>query len=189
MSGAGTHLARCEVMFGIGAGELFVIFIIAIVVIGPRQLPEVARTIGKLFATVKRTSNSLRDQMQDEVKKFQELDEIKEFKTSIEAEMYKVQDTAETYVQKEFEAEGKRLEEETRHMEQAFTTDSGPAAPEPSIAPPAESPALPGPLAYGDATTPPASAGEPPAGTNGSSPGHAGGEPAAPAPNVAKPIS
>jgi len=34
-------------MFGIGGQELFVILIIALLVIGPKNLPEIARTLGK----------------------------------------------------------------------------------------------------------------------------------------------
>jgi len=115
-------------MFGIGAGELLVIFVIAIVVIGPKQLPEVARTLGKLFTTFKRTTNQLRDQMQTEVQKFHEMEEVKEFKTAIESEMYNVQETAETYVKQELETEEKRLEDEARNIDQAFSAEGGPAS-------------------------------------------------------------
>ncbi len=127
-------------MFGIGAGELLVIFIIAIVVIGPKQLPDVARTIGKLFATFKRTTNQLRDQMQSEVQKFHEMEEVKEFKSTIESEMYNMHDVAETYVKQEIESQEQQLVDEARNMEQAFTAEGGPEAPEPAISPPESDP-------------------------------------------------
>jgi sec-independent protein translocase protein TatB len=41
---------------GIGPGELLLIFIIALIVLGPRRLPEVARQIGKLLGDLQRTS-------------------------------------------------------------------------------------------------------------------------------------
>jgi Tat protein translocase TatB subunit len=104
-------------MFGIGAGELFVIFIIAIVVIGPKQLPDVARTIGKTIAMFKRTTNNLRDQMHEEVRKFQEMDEIKEFKNVVESEMYNMKSMTEEHIQKELEAEEQRLNEETHNLD------------------------------------------------------------------------
>jgi sec-independent protein translocase protein TatA len=113
-------------MFGIGVGELVVIFIIAVVVIGPNKLPEVARTIGKAYATAKRATNQFRDQMQEEVKKFQEMDEVKEFRSSLESEIYKVKDAAETYIGAEIAAEEKRLDEETRSIEQSFNAEGGP---------------------------------------------------------------
>jgi Tat protein translocase TatB subunit len=113
-------------MFGIGAGELFVIFIIAIVVIGPKQLPDVARTIAKLFTTFKRTGNQLRDQMQEEVKKFQEMEEIKAFKASIESEIDNVKNTTEKYVQAEIEQEEQRFKDEAKNMERELMSEAGP---------------------------------------------------------------
>jgi sec-independent protein translocase protein TatB len=133
-------------MFGIGVGELFVILIIAVVVIGPQKLPEVARTIGRLFATAKRTTNQLRDQMHEEVRKFEDIEEVKEFKSVVQSELYNMQEATHSYVQHEMEQEEKRLESEVRNIEQALTAEGGPApdsAPSvaPSIAPPADAPA------------------------------------------------
>jgi Tat protein translocase TatB subunit len=121
-------------MFGIGAGELFVIFIIAIVVIGPKQLPDVARTIGKLFVTFKRTGNQLRDQMHEEVKKFQEMEEIKEFRSSIESEISTVKDTAEEYIKSEIDQEEQRFRDEAKNLERELTAEGGPLSPEVSAA-------------------------------------------------------
>ena len=118
-------------MFGIGAGELFVIFIIAIVVIGPKQLPDVARTIGKVFTTFKRTSNQLREQMHEEVRKFQEMDEIKDFKSSLESEIASVKDTAEEYVQAEFNQEEQRFKDEAKSLERELMAEGGPLNPDP----------------------------------------------------------
>ena len=47
-------------MFGIGMTELLVIFVIGLVVLGPKRLPELARTLGKSLAEFRRASNDLR---------------------------------------------------------------------------------------------------------------------------------
>jgi Tat protein translocase TatB subunit len=47
-------------MFGIGMTELLVIFVIGLIVLGPKKLPELARTLGKSLAEFRRASNDLR---------------------------------------------------------------------------------------------------------------------------------
>ena len=45
---------------GVSITELTVIFLVALVLFGPEQLPVLARSLGKLTGQVKRTSDSLR---------------------------------------------------------------------------------------------------------------------------------
>ena len=47
-------------MFGIGMPELMVIFVIGLVVLGPKKLPELARSLGRSLAEFRRASNDLR---------------------------------------------------------------------------------------------------------------------------------
>ena len=47
-------------MFGIGMTELMVIFVIGLVVLGPKRLPELARSLGKSLAEFRRASNDMR---------------------------------------------------------------------------------------------------------------------------------
>lgn len=46
-------------MFDIGFGEMLMLAAIALIAIGPKQLPEVARTIGKLLNELKRATGEL----------------------------------------------------------------------------------------------------------------------------------
>ncbi len=43
-------------MFGVGLPELLVIMVLGLLVLGPQRLPEVARTIGRLYGQLRRAS-------------------------------------------------------------------------------------------------------------------------------------
>lgn len=47
-------------MFGIGMTELMVILVIGLLVLGPKRLPELARSLGRGLAEFRRASNDLR---------------------------------------------------------------------------------------------------------------------------------
>lgn len=48
-------------MFGIGVQELGLILVVALLVFGPKRLPELARTLGRGLGEFRRASNDLRD--------------------------------------------------------------------------------------------------------------------------------
>ncbi len=52
-------------MFGLGAGELFLIFIIALLFLGPKKLPELAKGLGQAM----REFQKARDEMMTEMNK------------------------------------------------------------------------------------------------------------------------
>lgn len=56
-------------MFGLGLGETLLLAIIALVAIGPKQLPEVARTIGRFLNELRRASGELGRAMREPEKR------------------------------------------------------------------------------------------------------------------------
>lgn len=53
---------------GLGTPELIIIFIVALVVFGPRKLPELGRSLGKSLGEFKRASNELKNTLDDEIR-------------------------------------------------------------------------------------------------------------------------
>jgi Tat protein translocase TatB subunit len=56
-------------MFNIGLPELILIFIIALVVVGPDKLPEVAKTLGRTFAQIKGAIDEVKETIEEETRK------------------------------------------------------------------------------------------------------------------------
>ncbi|MCS6925969.1 MAG: Sec-independent protein translocase protein TatB [Candidatus Binatia bacterium] len=50
-------------MFGIGVPELLVIMIVALIVLGPKRLPEVAKGLGRALAEFRRATSDLSEEL------------------------------------------------------------------------------------------------------------------------------
>lgn len=50
-------------MFGIGMPEFLLILVVALVVFGPKKLPELARTIGRALAEFKKSADELKENL------------------------------------------------------------------------------------------------------------------------------
>jgi len=72
-------------MFDIGFQELVIIFIVALLVVGPKKLPEVGRQLGRGIAELKRALQGFRDTIQEEENLLKK--EIPDFKEEVAASL------------------------------------------------------------------------------------------------------
>ncbi len=71
-------------MFGLGIPELMVIFVIALIVFGPRKLPELGKSIGRAMAEFKKASEEFQESVRSEMKEVEktaDLDQVKKLGT------------------------------------------------------------------------------------------------------------
>lgn len=69
-----------DVFGSIGLPELIIIFVIALLVFGPKKLPEVGKTVGKAIRDFKKSTEDIKEKFEDEIRaeEFQSLkDELK----------------------------------------------------------------------------------------------------------------
>jgi len=70
-------------MFGsIGMPELVIILVIALIIFGPRKLPELGRSLGRSIGEFKKASNELRSTLEEEIR----VEEQRDQKATIKAE-------------------------------------------------------------------------------------------------------
>jgi TatA/E family protein of Tat protein translocase len=62
--------------------ELVIILVIALIIFGPRKLPELGRSLGKSLGEFKKASNELQRTLEEEIR----IEETKEKKATIRAE-------------------------------------------------------------------------------------------------------
>lgn len=55
-------------MLGLSLSEIIFLAILALLVVGPKQLPEVARTLGRMLNELRRASSSITDELREHVK-------------------------------------------------------------------------------------------------------------------------
>ena len=126
-------------MFDIGWSELLLIGVVALIVIGPKELPGVLRTLGQWMTKVRRMANEFQNQFQDAIREA----ELAELKKEVDEMAAK----ASSYTQYN------PLDDVRRDLEKAADLPADPLA-EPALSP---SPAVPPPsVAAGAPVAPPA---------------------------------
>lgn len=98
-------------MFDIGATELFVIGVVALIVIGPERLPRVAKTLGHLFGRMQRYVADVKSDINREI----ELDELRKLKSTMQDAARSIQESVSTqvnYIESEVKQAGAELEKQ-----------------------------------------------------------------------------
>jgi sec-independent protein translocase protein TatA len=67
-------------MGNLGAGEIIFIAIFALLVFGPRRLPEIGRSVGKALAELRKATNELKDGFTSGFEDFKELKDFGDFR-------------------------------------------------------------------------------------------------------------
>jgi Tat protein translocase TatB subunit len=58
-------------MFDIGIQELLMVFLVALLVFGPKRLPELGRSLGKFMFEIRKGINEMRSQVESEFKEME----------------------------------------------------------------------------------------------------------------------
>ena len=146
-------------MFDIGASEIFVIGVVALIVIGPERLPRVAKTLGNLFGRLQRYVSEVKSDINREI----ELDELRNLKTTMQDAARSIEQSvtsqvnyidsevkqAGAQVQEQIESAQKQVESAQKQVESAVKPVAGIQL-MPSMAPASEPPAT----SAGDASPP-----------------------------------
>jgi len=79
-----TAFSREARMFGnIGFPELLIILAIALLIFGPKKLPEVGRSIGRALREFRKTSDEIKEKIEEEI----QTEEFKDIKRDIEKDL------------------------------------------------------------------------------------------------------
>ena len=125
-------------MFDIGWSEILVIAVVAIIVVGPKELPRMLRSFGKTMGTVRRTANDFKRQFDEALREAEREVGLEDTKKQLQAI-----------------AKSNPLKDAQKDFDDSMRAASKPAAlkPAPSLAPekPADAPREAEPLKTGAA--------------------------------------
>ncbi|TRZ90712.1 TatA/E family twin arginine-targeting protein translocase [bacterium] len=93
-------------MFGsIGPMELVLIFVVALLVFGPKKLPEIGRSVGKAIREFKKTSEEIKSRIEEEI----EASEVKDVAKTLETEAKEIKDNLTKELEKHDAEEGQKV--------------------------------------------------------------------------------
>lgn len=121
-------------MFEIGFSELVLVFVIALVVLGPERLPKAARTLGYWMGRARSTVNHLRNELEREAYSQDMRERMEEQMRALGLDEEKIREARDTLLSPEDIARARRRPE----ANEPPAPDAEPPAPAPGIEPATE---------------------------------------------------
>lgn len=109
-------------MFDLTSGKLLLLGIVALIVVGPKDLPVLLRTIGKYVGMIKRQADEFREQFNEALRE-SEFEQLKKDVEHIGEEAQSSMRDAEEFVRSEFDAAKDDLERVGQEPEPATPLD------------------------------------------------------------------
>jgi TatA/E family protein of Tat protein translocase len=94
-------------MFGLGVTEVLVILVIAFLLFGPQQLPEIGRQVGKAVKGFKEATDDIRKSVEPELNLMQA--EMKSIEQDLQSSMKEAEDAVKNSAADKEEAEVKKV--------------------------------------------------------------------------------
>lgn len=105
-------------MFDIGMPEMIMIFIVALLVVGPKKLPEIAKALGKGLGELKKSFQDVKDTVQEEFE--ESTSEIRDAVTDVKRQIQAEVEDSGKEIQKTMETVKEQIAQETGDLDEAI---------------------------------------------------------------------
>jgi TatA/E family protein of Tat protein translocase len=112
-------------MFGLGIPELLLIFVIALLVFGPKKLPEMGKSIGRAMAEFKKASEDFQETVRTEMKEVEKSTGVEEVKKLANLDITAYEDPRTEKLAAEPDAEQKKIEKKDKQKKSGEADKNG----------------------------------------------------------------